>query len=184
MIVTLRRPEGAGFSSLAVHEALKTSAGRVRLQSEAHRHLTLRNSTDIDANEYLTEVCALLQQTLQGIRPVEIRCRAQVTLVDPQKALAIGLITNELVTNAVKYAFKGGAEGKIDVDLQRDSSGRLQLSVRDNGTGCPETIKPGMGTSLVAALAKEYRGTFERVNNAGGCEAIVTLLPKPRTNSL
>jgi two-component sensor histidine kinase len=176
--------QAATAANPEVREALKTSAGRVRLQSDAHRHLTLRNSSKIDAKEYLMEVCGLLQQTLQGIRPVEISCRAQSVLVDPQKALAIGLITNELVTNAVKYAFEGSAKGKIAVELEREASGRLRLSVSDDGAGCPETLEPGMGTNLVDALAKEYRGTFERVNRMRGCEATVTLLPKPEASML
>lgn len=184
MIVSLLELQAAAAGNPEVREALKTSASRVRLQSDAHRHLTLRNSSQIDAQEYLKEVCGLLQRTLQGIRPVEIRCSAQPTLVDPQKALAIGLMTNELVTNAVKYAFDDRAEGRITVELERDGSGRLRLSVSDNGHGCPETVKVGMGTSLVAALAKEYRGTFERVNRTHGCEAIVTLLPKPQAPPL
>jgi two-component sensor histidine kinase len=180
MIVSLLELQAATAGNPQVREALKTSAGRVRLQSDAHRHLTLRNSGKIDANEYLKEVCGLLQQTLQGIRPVEISCSAQSTLVDPQKALAIGLITNELVTNAVKYAFENGAKGKIAVALEREASGRIRLSVTDDGTGCPGDVEPGMGTRLVTALAKEYRGTFERVNRTFGCEAIVTLFPKPQ----
>jgi len=178
MIVSLLELQAAAAENPVVREALKTSARRVRLQSDAHRHLTLRNGGKIDANEYLKEVCELLQQTLQGIRAVEIHCSAEATLVDPQKALAIGLITNELVTNAVKYAFSKNTEGKIVVSLEREASGRIRLSVIDDGIGCPDDVRPGMGTNLVAALAKEYHGTFERLNKTRGCEAIVTLSPK------
>jgi len=55
----------------------------------------------------------------------------------PEHALSVGLITNELVTNAYKYAFTDGRIGHVDVRLAQ-ANGKVELSVADNGVGCPE----------------------------------------------
>jgi two-component system, sensor histidine kinase PdtaS len=99
--------------SAEVRQALLEAAVRVRIQAEAHRHLTMREVGRVDAQEYLSQICKLLKTTLTGVRPIRIECRAEQTMIDPQKALALGLIANELITNAVKYAFKAGEVGTV-----------------------------------------------------------------------
>jgi two-component sensor histidine kinase len=160
-------------------EALRMAANRVRIQSEAHRHLSFKNNK-IDVHEYLTEVCRLLEQSLHGVRSLRIMCHVQQTFIDPQKALALGLIANELITNAVKYAYKEDEEGTITVRLDRDESGLVRLRVQDEGVGCPENAPSGTGTQLVSALVKEHKGTYKRVNREKGCEVVITLAAKQR----
>jgi two-component system, sensor histidine kinase PdtaS len=163
--------------SAEVREALLQAAGRVRIQAEAHRHLTMKEVGRVDAQEYLSEICKLLETTLAGVRPIAIECSAEQTMIDPQKALALGLIANELITNAVKYAFKPGETGTVAVLLDRDENRLLRLRVSDNGSGCPEDAAPGLGTRLISRLVKEHKGSYSRVNREKGCEFVVTLAP-------
>jgi two-component system, sensor histidine kinase PdtaS len=175
IIVALLELQVRSTNSPEAKEALKAAANRVRVQSEAHRHLTFKNTDKIDVHEYLTEVCRLLEQSLQGARSVQVKCNAQHALIDPQKALTIGLIANELITNSVKYAYKEDAGGTIAVKLDRDEAGLVRLRVEDDGAGCPDTAPPGTGTQLISALVKEHKGTYKRTNREKGCEVVVTL---------
>jgi two-component sensor histidine kinase len=160
-----------------VRQALFEAATRVRIQAEAHRHLTMREAGRVDAQEYLSQICKLLETTLSGVRPIVIECHAERTTIDAQKALALGLIANELITNAVKYAFRPGESGAVSVFLDRDESGLLRLRVSDDGGGCPEDAVPGLGTRLISRLVKEHKGSYTRVNREKGCEFVVTLAP-------
>ena len=174
MIVALLEMQARATANGEIRDALKTAAARVRLQSDAHRHLSPQSGIELNAKEYLEEVCNLLQGTLSGIKPIIISCDAENMLVDSQKALALGLIANELVTNAVKYAFPDDTGGRIEVVLRRGQASAVRLEVRDDGVGCPEDAAQGMGTGLVKALVREHRGTFQR-SKGSGCAAVVTL---------
>lgn len=180
IMVALLELQARSVSSLEAKDALKSAANRVRLQAEAHRHLNLKEVDKVDAYDYLGEVCRLLERSLGGGRMLTIECEIEHAFVDPQKALALGLITNELVTNSLKYAYDEGSTGTIKVTLDRDETGLVRLRVRDFGRGCPDPATAGTGTQLIAALVMEHNGTYERLNRDKGCEVSVTLLPKSR----
>ncbi len=180
IIVALLETQIRSTTSPEAKEALKVAANRVRIQSEAHRHLSFKSTDKIDAQEYLTEVCRLLEQSLRGARSLNVKCEAEHTFIDPQKALALGLIANELITNSVKYAYKEHEEGTIAVKLDRDENGLVRLRVQDDGAGCPDNAASGTGTQLISALVKEHKGTYKRTNREKGCEVVVTLAPKQR----
>ena len=163
-----------------VRHALLEAATRVRIQAEAHRHLAMKEVGRVDAQDYLHQICKLLETTLSGVRSITIKCRAEPTMIDSQKALAIGLIANELITNAVKYAFRSGESGTVSVLLDRDENGLLRLRISDDGSGCPDDAVPGLGTRLIARLVKEHKGSYSRVNRDKGCEVVVTLAPAAR----
>jgi two-component sensor histidine kinase len=183
IIVALLELQARWATNSEAKEALKAAANRVQIQSEAHRHLHLQHVDKVNAAEYLGEVCRLLERTLQGARPITIDCKIESIIIDAQKALALGLITNELVTNSIKYAFRGKQPGRISVTLFRNQEGVVQLSVFDDGAGCPDDAVAGTGTQLIAALIKEHKGTYSRNNRERGCEVTVTMAPKPRNGA-
>jgi two-component sensor histidine kinase len=87
------------------------------------------------------------------------------------KALsALGIIVNELLTNVMKYAFEGRAEGLIRVSAKRRGAGAT-LTVRDDGVGLPESVgvgqSKGFGLMLIDALTKHLEGTL-RIERGGG----------------
>jgi two-component sensor histidine kinase len=89
------------------------------------------------------------------------------------RAIPCGLIINELVSNALKYAFPQGRRGEILVGLLRDGVGKLILTVKDNGVGLPEDMDiddtPSLGLQLVNTLVRQLDGTIE-VDRRGGTE--------------
>ncbi len=83
--------------------------------------------------------------------------------MDMKRAVSLGLIVNELVTDCLKYAFPGGARGTVRVSL-RAEAGRYLLVVEDDGVGLPEGFDPdsvdGFGFKLVGMLARQLHGEF------------------------
>jgi len=95
-------------------------------------------------------------------------------MVAPEQALSLGLIVNELVTSTLKYAFD---EGRVEVTLARQN-GDLELSVTDNGKGCPEEVARGLGTQLIALLVDLLGGSIGRYNQQQGCRVSISLPAK------
>jgi two-component sensor histidine kinase len=94
-------------------------------------------------------------------------------LLTADKAVPIGLIVNELVTNAFKYAFSAGDSGMVAVRLERTAAKSLTLIIEDNGKGCPEDIKEGLGSRIVRLLAQQLKGTLKREPANPGCRVML-----------
>jgi len=165
-------------------EELARLGGHVRTLAVVHDVLTryLREDEEdqiLSVRSVFTRLIPLLEQTA-GRRPV----RADIADADltSKQATALALITNELVSNAVKH----GA-GTISLRLAQ-RAGRMTLSVRDEGPGFPKGFDPAVsantGLELVGSLAAtDLGGTVNYVNTlAGGAEANVTFALPATTN--
>jgi two-component sensor histidine kinase len=103
--------------------------------------------------------------------------------VPVEQAVPIGLIVNELITNAVKHAF-GSEGGAVAVQLRSSATpeGKAILTISDNGRGIDEARPGGSGRKLLRALADQVRGRFEQETSSAG--TTVRLLFFPRAASL
>jgi two-component sensor histidine kinase len=80
-------------------------------------------------------------------------------LVPAARAIPIGLIVNELVTNAVKHAFPSSMTGTIEVQARRSSSDRVSLLIRDDGVGMQPNARQGsLGYGIVRSLVNKIGG--------------------------
>ena len=148
---------------------------RDRIKSMALIHEQLYQSNDlaqIDFPEYLR---SLLNMVLSAHRTnrtrVETRLHVDPVSLDLDTAIPVGLITNELVTNSLKYAFAGRSVGEIGVRLTKSEAGDFLLMVSDNGVGLPETFNfdkaTSLGLRLVRILTKQMRARLEISNGMG-----------------
>ena len=100
--------------------------------------------------------------------------KAEPIEIDPDRAVAIGIIVNELVMNAVKYAYPDGA-GPIDVNFHAQGDD-LVLSIADNGVGLSGKTDPrstGMGQRIVTAMASKLEASVERDPDHAGTRIVV-----------
>jgi two-component sensor histidine kinase len=166
-------------SEPATRMALEAIAGRVRVIANVHDHLQLaRHDHLVDMSEYLGELCRALGDTMRELRPLTVSVTAVSVLLPPEKALSAGLIVNELLTNAFKYAFSENHVGHVHVELaERDD--QLELSVADDGAGCAENRQAGLGTKLVMLLVAQLGGTAEWQHTSPGCKVTATF-PGPK----
>jgi two-component sensor histidine kinase len=160
-------------SSPEVQRALKDISTRVNVIANVHNFLQLsRHEGLIDMSEYLPALCRSLRDAV-GPQNIFVTTSAPKLELPPEKALAAGVIVNELVTNAFKYAFTDKGVGHVRVNLTREPDG-LVLSVADDGTGFTGERKEGLGTRLVTLFADQLGGAAEWTRcDPHGCLATI-----------
>jgi PAS domain S-box-containing protein len=146
-----------------------------RIRSMALVHERLYMSTDlnrIDMDGYLRDLVTGLVRSMCPLgSPITVVTSAENIFLNIETAIPCGLIVNELVTNALKYAFPPRAEGEISVRIAPGGSSRYVLTVRDNGIGLPEHVSvegtKSLGLHLVSILAAQLEGAVETSRREG-----------------
>lgn len=139
-----------------------------RVKSMAAIHQILYESHDF-ARVNFTQVLDNLTSGLMisyGIDSARIRLRldAQAILFSMDIAIPLGLMVNELISNALKHAFPEGRSGEIAVLLVAEANGEVELTVSDDGIGIPAGLNidtsPTLGLQLVRLLSEQVHGTL------------------------
>lgn len=160
-------------------EALESAVARVRVIAEAQERLRKSGKHgEVEVAAYLRALGHGLAELLRDVRPIRVRVLATPMFVDAPVAVSIGLIANELVTNAFKYAFPDGQGGTVQITLELTAAG-VVLSVEDDGVGVPPSKKDGLGTRLVQLLASHLGGTVQAMPREYGHGVKVLLPIKP-----
>jgi two-component sensor histidine kinase len=160
-------------------EALESAVARVRVIAEAQERLRKSGKHgEVEVAAYLRALGHGLAELLRDVRPIRVRVLATPMFVDAPVAVSVGLIANELVTNAFKYAFPDGQGGTVQITLELTAAG-VVLSVEDDGVGVPPAKKDGLGTRLVHLLASHLGGTVQSMPRERGHGVRVLLPIKP-----
>lgn len=168
MIIGLLRLKGARQKDAAAKEDFNRAIERITVIAYLHDQLYRTGEVDkVDLESYLGDICDKLEQSLLAESNVSIvrELRPFELLVD--RAVPLGLIVNELTTNAIKYGFDPGGQGRIAIRL-RVQAGRATLTISDNGRGLGQSnITPGVGMKLVRALAQQIGARLRVVSRHG-----------------
>ncbi len=173
IVSSLLELQSSQLQDTAAKAMLKDSRYRVRSMALVHERLyQTENLADIALSEYVEQLCADLRTSyLAHSKGVEIEVEVADVSLDVDRAIPCGLIINELVSNAFKYAFPGGNEGTISVHLERVGDGNLELTVSDDGSGIPPDFdleQPStLGLQLVSALVVQLKGTIDLDRSTG-----------------
>lgn len=133
----------------------------------------------IELAPYLSKLCETLANSMIGeSRSISLHVVGEGGSVAPRQAESLGLITTELVMNALKHAFPVDKnDGRITVALDVDGT-NWKLSIADNGVGRPDGIfaqsKTGLGTSIVKALAQQLGARVETLASPEGTIVSIT----------
>ncbi len=167
--------EAAQVRAPEAKEALLKAGSRI--ESMMVLYDRLYRSTDsgtVRADEYIPELVAQIVGSLRGQAAVRVESQADPAVVDTRSMATLSIALNELVTNAMKYAFMPRGGGRLSVTF-RSRGGRLLLAVEDDGPGMPAPAMPdaasakaagglppssGFGFMLVSALAGQLGGEF------------------------
>jgi two-component sensor histidine kinase len=156
---------------------LKLAHGRVMSIAAVQRQLAETSVRDVDLRSYFTELCrGLGASMILDPEKISIDVNVDDSLAKANVSVSLGLVVTELVINALKHAFPVQTQGKITVDYRSDRTGHWALSVRDDGVGIdadPERSKPGLGTGIVEAMAKQLDAEFVQENANPGTIASV-----------
>ncbi|MEL7161423.1 MAG: sensor histidine kinase, partial [Bacteroidota bacterium] len=151
-----------------VRTLLETNRRRLLAMGRLHARLVTdqRQPGHVALDHYLEELCAELHQLF----PPRIELLTDFTpgvSYDGERAAALGLVLNELVTNALRHGFPAGGPGTVRVSTTTAPGNKLSLTVTDNGVGTVDAAKDGFGTELIVLLVQKLRGTFHAENAAG-----------------
>lgn len=146
--------------SRGAREALGRIQTRLRPLFLIDRQLeTDEPPTDVDLATFLDELCRHLVDLHGSDRGIDLVACLEPTMMTRERAVSVGLIVNEFVTNSFKHAFCEHG-GKLCVTLAHDH-GRVALTLADNGRGLPRRLESGLGLRIIPALVEQLEGALE-----------------------
>jgi PAS domain S-box-containing protein len=155
-----------------IGEALHAARGRVQSMQVLYDKLYLHgNCRFVLAREYFADLISDIKSALCASSDIALELRVDDVLLDAEYLFSLGILANELITNALKHAFPQGRAGTIRVDFSAGPGAECVLSVADNGIGLPENARAGnssgLGLALIDALTEQLHGSIEIVRKAG-----------------
>ncbi|MDZ8259620.1 PAS domain S-box protein [Nostoc sp. ChiQUE01b] len=158
---------------------LRDSQNRIASIALVHEKLyRSEDLADIDFAQYIPDLTTHLFDSYNvSSSHIQLNIQVDNASLDIETAIPCALIINELVSNALKYAFIGNFGGKIEVKFYQESASTLILIIRDNGVGLPENFDSKktktLGITLVQGLVKQIRGKLE-IDSQQGTEFKIT----------
>ena len=165
-VVGLLRVQARGTESTDVKDALENAAMRVASIAEVHDHLWRGNKVGfVELSDFVGDLCKRLQSSAPEHT---LQCRSDPITISADKAIPLGLLVNELVTNAVKYAYVDGP-GVIRVDA-REIDGHLLVEISDEGAGLPDGFdinqpRQSLGFRVITGLVRQLMAEFTIAKN-------------------
>ena len=176
LVAALAHMQTSAVSDPAAKAALLEMQARISAIAGIHRRLY--TSDDVEAVEldaYLASLVDELQASMRATgRDHAIRLNAEPVRLPTDKAVSVGVMVTELVTNAYKYAYPPETRGEIRVALRRSDLNMLELSVEDDGvgwTGVGEPSGTGLGSRIVRAMATNLRTALVYATERQGTRA-------------
>jgi two-component system, sensor histidine kinase PdtaS len=155
---------------------LHDAHNRVMSIATVQQQLVASRLGDVELRSYFTQLCQSLGASMiHNHDQLSLAVTTDDSSVKADISVSLGLIVTELVINALKHAFPGDRSGKILVDYLSQGED-WKLSVSDDGVGTPQTLaeaKPGLGTSIVEALANQLDATVATEGGRPGTKVSV-----------
>ena len=156
-----------------------------RLDSIARLHRMLageRQDASVDVAHYLREIAEGTVSSLSSTGETELHFVADPgCIIAAERALSLGLIVAELVTNAIKYAHPSGVAGEIAVACRKKPDGGLSIEVSDDGVGLPEGFDPmkngDLGFRLIRSLADQLGAAITHHSDSLGLSIALQMPP-------
>jgi two-component sensor histidine kinase len=160
-----------------VKAALTDAMGRVAAVAQVHRKLyTSHDVQRVTLDQYLEGLLEDLRRSAEGEKLTQLTLQAEPIEIDPDRAVAIGIVVNELVINALKYAYPDGS-GPIHVEVSRAGE-QIGIAVADHGIGFSATPAPGstgLGRRIVDAMAAKLNAAIKLDSGPSGTRVTLTL---------
>jgi PAS domain S-box-containing protein len=173
IISSLLRLQSRSIEDDKMREVFNASQSRIRSMSLIHEKLyESKDFSRVDFSDYIGKMVTHLFVVYQmNAQDVSFKVEVKDIHLEITEAIPCGLIINELVSNALKYAFPKGEKGDMIIQMNRDESGKYHLSVKDTGIGLPPDFEIGktetLGFQIVNDLVRQLNGTIELKREKG-----------------
>src|ERR1700692_1682723 len=164
-VVGLLRVQARNAQSEEVQDALKNAASRITTIAQVHDHLWRSTKIGfVDIADFAGELCRKLQETVSH----KVSCAFGHLMISADKAIPLGLLINEIVTNSAKHAYPDGS-GEIQVSGEQ-RGGDLHVEVSDQGIGLPKDFdidqpRASLGFKVIKSLLGQLDGRITVVSN-------------------
>ncbi len=150
--------------------SLNDASRRIKAMALVHEMLYNQNEMKgINIQKYLLELVDSMNELVNSTNiPIQFNVDADSIIFDTQRAIAIGMITSELVSNSIKYAFSNTNNPAISIELKQEAN-KISYSVQDNGDGFKDTNeqRKKLGMRLISIFSRQLKGEYAFENNNG-----------------
>jgi len=158
--------QAAALEDEAARAALRDTQRRIEAIVQVHRRLyTSDDVQSVDMAAYLSALMKELEESWAGAGGARrLRLATEPICLDTDRAVSLGVIVNELITNACKYAYAPEDPGEVRVILIREGEAALRLTVEDDGRGLTDGGAPegtGLGARVLRAMAESLGSQLE-----------------------
>ena len=178
LVAAMVRLQASALTDGIARGALEDTQRRIDAIAQVHRRLyTSSDVESVDMQEYLRALIDELAETWSSdAAPRALKLAAEPVRLAADRAMSLGVIVTELVTNACKYAYPAGA-GEVRVKLAREGDDRFTLAVEDDGCGMKVGAAPrgtGLGAKLIRAMAQSLQAAIEYDSQHRGVRATLS----------
>ncbi|HEY4030921.1 MAG TPA: response regulator [Caulobacteraceae bacterium] len=173
--------QAAAIPDPVVRGVLEDMQARIKAIAGVHRRLyTSQNIDRVELDAYLASLVEDLEASMRASgRDLRIDLQTDAVIVPTDKAVSLGVIVTELLTNAYKYAYPPGVHGEVRVRLTQDGD-KASLVIEDDGVGWNgegQTTGTGLGMRVVKAMASSLRSKIEYDPDWRGARASLVFTP-------
>ncbi|HMR18509.1 MAG TPA: sensor histidine kinase [Sphingobacterium sp.] len=155
-----------------IDELIRGNQNRIHSMALLHKKLNVAdNVNEVDLKRYVTELVGLVKESYDNHKKkISLHIKCDIESISIEKALPLGLIITELVSNSMKHAFKKRSAGIIRIEITKDEIlGQNKLYYSDNGEGFDfnVTSEKGLGQEIIKGLIDQLDGNVEAKNDNG-----------------
>jgi two-component sensor histidine kinase len=181
LVTAMVRMQATTLTDEGARTALEDTQRRITAIAQVHRRLYTGDEVEsVDMREYLSALIQELSETWStSASPRELKLDAEPLRLPTDRAVSLGVIVTELVSNACKYAYPAG-RGEVRVNLSRQGDERFHLTVEDDGIGLGDAAPKGtgVGTRLIKAMAQSLDSIVEYDRDHMGTRATLAAAVK------
>lgn len=164
----------------ATKEHLSDARDRIISMGTVYRYLYQSQTLEfVEFSEFLSTICNSSEAAYVGTKNVSIKVEAESLRLSSTHAISLGMLTHELITNALKHAYAESASGVVKIGLKHRDDGSIEFRIADNGRGLPDDFQLGTNSSLgmkvVASTVHQFGGTLKINRLNPGTEFVIHL---------
>ena len=169
------------IANSAAKEHLANARDRIIAMGTVYRHLYQSDTLEyVEFGEFLNTICSRSEIAYVGTNRPSIKVDAESLELSGAHAISLGMLTHELITNALKHAYSESASGTIEVTLKHNKDGSIDFRISDHGRGLPsdfeiESKSSSLGMKVIASTVRQLGGTLEINRLNPGTEFVIHL---------